>query len=72
MKQLLIIANPWKNSFSRAMLEAYEKRIKKQNISYEIIDLYAENNNFLRFETRQELKERELSVYQKRFLRQKN
>ena len=50
MKQLLIIANPWKNSFSRAMLEAYEKRIKKQDVSYEIIDLYAENNDFLRYE----------------------
>lgn len=68
MKQLLIIANPWKNSFSRAMLEAYEKRIKKQNVSYEIIDLYAENNDFLRYENQKELGERELSAYQKKIL----
>ena len=68
MKQLLIIANPWKNSFSRAMLEAYEKRIKKQDVSYEIIDLYAENNDFLRYENQKELGERELSAYQKKIL----
>ncbi len=68
MKQLLIIANPWKNSFSRAMLEAYEKRIKKQDVSYEVIDLYAENNDFLRYENQKELGERELSAYQKKIL----
>ena len=72
MKQLLIIANPWKNSFSRAMLEAYEKRIKKQDVSYEIIDLYAENNDFLRYENQKELGEGNFLLIKKRFLKQKN
>ena len=50
------------------MLEAYKKRIKKQDVSYEIIDLYAENNDFLRYENQKELRERELSAYQKKIL----
>ena len=51
MKTLIIIANPSKTSFSHIMAKKYSKKCE----NFEILDLYDFKQNFLKYESKEEL-----------------
>ncbi len=56
MDTLIIFAHPWEGSFNNAILEHIETRLKEQEKSYQVIDLYKDGFN-------PSLEEKDLSTF---------
>ena len=56
MKKLLIIANPAEKSFTKSMLASYIQKLEKEKITYEVLDLYEQRQDFLCYNSKDDFK----------------